>query len=556
MRREPHPITGGIYEELGDGKVRVENPKTGGHGIFTWNGTWLEGEVTYADPHMLVYIGGKDLPPGKDRYWGLTPPYEPEGEDLADVASAGSMMGAGQEIPRVVAMYKRDPGQETEHGPRSAGHVDLNFLLDNDRKPELVPDVYRLESPMPGGPAKVGTARHFAQSYHDQEVERIWKRTWQIACREDDIPNVGDYIVYRIAHLSYLVVRTEENRFHAHQNVCLHRGRTLRENDGKAATDFRCPYHGWSWKLDGSLKEITCEWDLPGVRKDTSQLPAARVATWGGFVFINPDSDAEPLEDYLGPVMMEHYRKFKLQNRYKQAHVRRAMRANWKVTQEAFMEAYHVIATHPQLMLSGGDAANNRYDVFGNWGRAGHLGITSISPQRDIWRTKEEQLAEHRFVADLNANFLRGVIGDEVDQYSDAELNDGAFNNLFPNVHPWGGWARIVFRFFPNGNNPNECLMDVMLLAPWPEGKPKPPAAKIKLLGVDEPWTSAPELGSLAKIIDQDCMNLPFVQEGLKAKQPPYIWYSSYQEGKIRHFHSLYNRWMGIEGEETGQETD
>ncbi len=549
MRREPHPITGGIYEEIGDGKVRVENPKTGGYGIFTWDGTWIEGDVTYADPHMLVYIGGQDLPAGKDRYWGLTPPYEPEGEVLADVNAAGSMLGAGQEIPRIVAMYKRDPGMETDQGMRSAGHVDLNYLLDNDRKPELVPDVYRLESPMPGGPEKVNTARYFEQDYHDLEVERIWKKVWQIACREDDIPNVGDFIIYRVAHLSYLVVRNADNTIHAHQNVCLHRGRTLRENDAQGATEFRCPYHGWSWRLDGSLKEITCEWDFPGVREDTSKLPAAKVATWGGFVFINPDMGAEPLEDYLGPVMMEHYRKFKLQNRYKQAHVRRVMHANWKVTMEAFMEAYHVIGTHPQLMLSGGDSANNRYDVFGNWSRAGHLGVSSISPQRDIWRTPEEQLAEHRFIADLNADFLRGVIGDEVDQFSDAELNDGAFNDLFPNCHPWGGWARIVFRFFPNGSNPNESLMDVMLLAPWPEGKPKPPPAKLKQLGADESWTSAPELGSLAKIIDQDCLNLPYVQIGLKAKQPPYIWYSAYQESKIRNFHRNYNNAMGISEE-------
>lgn len=547
MRREPHPITGALYEHIGDGKVRVENPKTGGFGIFSWDGTWLEGDVTYADPHMLVYIGGKDLPAGKDRYWALTPPHEVEGGPLADVGAAATMLSAGQEMPRVIAKYKADPGMETARGRRSAGHVDMNFLLDNDRKPELVPDVYRLESPMTGGPQQIGTACYFEQGYHDMEVERIWKRTWQMACREDDIPNVGDYIVYRIAHLSYLVVRTGEDSFQAHQNVCLHRGRTLRDCDGKAASEFRCPYHGWSWRIDGSLKEITCEWDFPGVREDTSRLPAAKVETWAGFVFINPDPEAEPLQDYLGPVMMEHYRKFKFQNRFKQAHVRRVMRANWKVVQEAFMEAYHVIATHPQLMLSGGDSANNRYDVFGNWGRAGHLGISSISPQRDIWKSQEEQLAEHRFIADMNGNFLREVIGDEVDQYSDAELNDGSFNNLFPNLHPWGGWARIVFRFLPNGSNPAESLMDVMMLAPWPEGKPKPPAAKVRILSPDEAWTNAPELGSLAKIIDQDCMNLPFVQEGLKAKQPPYIWYSAYQEGKIRHFHSLYKQWMEMD---------
>jgi len=547
MRREPHPITGGMYEDLGGGRVRVEDPKTGNYGIFTWDGSWLEGDVTHADLHMLVYIGGKDLPEGKDRYWAMTPPIGLEDEVL--VKGGGTMLAAGQEIPRVVAMYKADPGKETPQGMRSAGHVELQFLIDNDRKPDLVPDVYRLESPMPGGPLKVDTARFYEQRYHDLEVERIWRRTWQLACREDDIPNVGDYIVYRIAHLSFLVVRTADGGIQAHQNVCLHRGRTLREEDGKCATEFRCPYHGWSWRLDGSLKEITCEWDFPGVREDTAKLPAAKVATWAGSVFINPDPEAEPLEDFLGPVMMEHYRKFKLENRYKQAHVRRVMHANWKVVMEAFMESYHVIATHPQMMLTGGDSSNIRYDVFGNWGRGGHLGVTSISPQRDIWKTEEEQLAEYRYVADLNADFLRGVIGDEVDQYSDAELNDGSFNDLFPNCHPWGGWARIIFRFLPNGSNPNESLMDVMLLAPWPEGKPKPAPAKMKLLAVDEPWTTASELGSLAKIIDQDCLNLPYVQEGLRAKQPPYIWYSAYQESKIRHFHTLYDKWMNLPAE-------
>jgi len=547
MRREPHPITGGMYEDLGGGRVRVEDPKTGNYGIFTWDGSWLEGDVTHADLHMLVYIGGKDLPEGKDRYWAMTPPIDLEDEVL--VKGGGTMLAAGQEIPRVVAMYKADPGKETPQGMRSAGHVELQFLIDNDRKPDLVPDVYRLESPMPGGPLKVDTARFYEQRYHDLEVERIWRRTWQLACREDDIPNVGDYIVYRIAHLSFLVVRTADGGIQAHQNVCLHRGRTLREEDGKCATEFRCPYHGWSWRLDGSLKEITCEWDFPGVREDTAKLPAAKVATWAGSVFINPDPEAEPLEDFLGPVMMEHYRKFKLENRYKQAHVRRVMHANWKVVMEAFMESYHVIATHPQMMLTGGDSSNIRYDVFGNWGRGGHLGVTSISPQRDIWKTEEEQLAEYRYVADLNADFLRGVIGDEVDQYSDAELNDGSFNDLFPNCHPWGGWARIIFRFLPNGSNPNESLMDVMLLAPWPEGKPKPAPAKMKLLAVDESWTTASELGSLAKIIDQDCLNLPYVQEGLRAKQPPYIWYSAYQESKIRHFHTLYDKWMNLPAE-------
>jgi phenylpropionate dioxygenase-like ring-hydroxylating dioxygenase large terminal subunit len=551
MRREPHPISGAIYQELGDGVVLVDDPKLGKQGKFTWNGEWIEGELTHADPHHLIHVGGPELPSGKDVYWGMTPPVYEETAAAADPGAAYSSRRMTTEaeaaaMPKIVAKYVGDPGRETEQGMRSAGHMDLAWFLDNDRKPGLVPDVYRLESPMRGGPKRVSTARFHEKRYHDLEVERVWKKCWQMVCRVDDIPNVGDYHVYEVANLSFLIVRSGENEFKAHWNACLHRGRILRESDGKGAKEFRCPYHGWSWKLDGGLKEITCEWDFPGVREDASQLPGAQVATWAGYVFINPDLSAGPLEEFLGPVMMGHYEKFQYENRYKQAHVQKVIRANWKVAQEAFMEGYHVIATHPQLMLNGGDSADIRYDVFGNWGRAGHVCPAASSPQRGILKSQEEVLVQYRAAADANAKYLRTIIGDEVDQFSDAELNDANFNDLFPNFHPWGGWARINFRFRPIGDDPDTCLMDVIFLAPWPKGKEKPPAAQVHKLTADQSWCDAPELGSLSRIIDQDIFNLPKVHAGLKTKQPPYIWYSAYQEGKIRNFHENYDRWMGL----------
>src|SRR6185436_3013630 len=119
----------------------------------------------------------------------------------------------------------------------------------------------------------------------------------------------GDYVVYDVAQLSYLVVRLGENEFKAFYNSCLHRGRQLREFDGKCATEFRCPFHGWCWEIDGSLREITSEWDYPGIRDEVSHLPEVRTATWGGFVFINPDPDAESFESFLGelPRHLEKY---------------------------------------------------------------------------------------------------------------------------------------------------------------------------------------------------------------------------------------------------------
>ncbi len=545
MRREPHPISGAIYEEVGDGCVRIKDEARGKTGLFKWDGTWLEGDITYGDPHMLYLIGAPDLPPGKDIFWTVMPPTD----DSPTPEFMGNMARDARD--KVVAPYVGDPGIETVDGMRSAAHIPQEFFLENDRKPDLLPEIFKLSAPMPGGPVKIPTDRFYKQEYHDLEVEHIWRKTWQMACREDDIPDVGDYYLYKIASLEFIVVRTAENSFKAYPNACLHRGRKLREHSGKNAKEFRCPYHGWSWGIDGAIKHLPSEWDFPGVKDDVCQLPETKVATWGGFVFINPDPDAISLEEHMGPEMLQHYAKIKLQNRYKQADVIKVIRCNWKVAQEAFLEAYHTIGTHPQLLLSGGDLSENRSDVFGNWGRLGHLGISASSAHRGIIADKKVALANFHNMADFNREYLRTYLGDEVEQFSDAELVEQTFSNLFPNFSPWGGWGRIVYRFRPHGDNPDECLMQAMLLAPWAEGKPKPPPRPTRYLGVDDLWVEAPELGSLAKIFDQDCGNIPHVQTGLKAKQPAYIWYSKYQEGVIRNFHRIYERELGLDESQT-----
>ena len=544
LRREPHPISGAIYQELGDGRVRVEDPSKGKWGVFNWDGTWVEGELTQADLHYLRYIGGPNLPEGRDIFWTMLPAADLN--PLKALAAIPGRGGSDAQRPKIIAPYVPDPGKETPDGPRSSGHFPVEVFLENDRHKDRIAEIYRKSAPYPGGPKKVPVARFFEKKYHDLEVEHLWKKVWQMACREDDIPEVGDYLIYTIAHLEFLVVRTAENTFKAYPNACLHRGRRLCNHDGKKAAMFRCPYHGWSWGIDGAMKDLTCEWDFPGVRQEVSNLPEAKVATWGGFVFINPDPDAVSFEEYAGPEMLQHYAKLRMADRYKHAHVGRVIRANWKLMMEAFLEAYHSIATHPQLMLAGGDLAESRYDVFGNWSRLGHVNSSGSSPQRGILMSEEQTLDAFRMAADINRLMMRELIGDEVDEFSDAEMVEQTFNQLFPNFHPWGGWARIVYRFRPNGDNPEECLMEAMLLAPWPKDKPRPPAARLRMLGPDDPWVTADELGTLARIFDQDCGNVPDTHRGLKFKQPPYVIYSAYQESIIRAFHDKYEQMLGL----------
>lgn len=454
-----------------------------------------------------------------------------------------------------------DQGRITPRGARSAGPL-YQEILDRDTRP--VPEILRLESPMEPGVTRVPAERYTSRAFHDLEVEKLWKRVWQMACREEDIPEVGDYTIYDIASLSFIIVRTRADEIKAFYNACLHRGRQLREFDGKLASEFRCPFHGWAWEIDGRLKEVTCPWDFPSVTPERFHLPEAKVGTWGGFVFINPDVSAEPLTDFLGD-LPKHFERWQLEKRYKQAHVAKILRCNWKVAQEAFMEAYHVVATHPQMLQNLGDS-NSQYDVFGNFSRAITPGGIS-SPHLRQNPTEQEILdamldkqldqpspiivpegkTAREIAAEASREAMRALIGEHADYYSDSEYVDAIYYTLFPNFHPWGGFNRIVYRFRPYGDNPDMSIMECMFLVPYPEGAPRPKPAPIHWLGPDDDWTEAPELGVLARVFNQDTYNIPKVQLGLKSMRTPYVNFASYNETKIRHFHRLLERWLEIE---------
>ena len=186
-------------------------------------------------------------------------------------------------------------------GPSVQAVFDTDFIAP--------PAVLRTESPAVGqGSEDVSAERYFAREWHDREVEKIWRKTWQLACRIEEIPDVGDQIVYDIVDDSLVVVRTAPDTVKAYINSCLHRGTLLRTEAGNAK-QLRCPFHGWTWDLDGKLKIIPGQWDFPHVDKGKMCLPEAQVGQWGGFVFVNFDKDCEPFESYLEN-LPEHFKAF------------------------------------------------------------------------------------------------------------------------------------------------------------------------------------------------------------------------------------------------------
>jgi phenylpropionate dioxygenase-like ring-hydroxylating dioxygenase large terminal subunit len=432
-------------------------------------------------------------------------------------------------------------------------------LLDSDTR--QVPSVLRRESPLKLPPSEIAVERYTSREWFDLEVERMWKRVWQMAAREEDLPNVGDNLVYDIAGMSFLVVRVAPDQFKAFYNACLHRGRMLRETGSTRATEFRCPFHGFAWNIDGTLRHIPCQWDFPHISPSAWSLPEAKVGTWGGFVFLNPDLDAAPLADFLGNELSDQFKRWPLELRYKQAHVAKILRCNWKVAQEAFMEAFHVVATHPQLLAGIGDA-NSQYDAWGNFSRA--ITANGTPSPHLSWKPSEQEMFDSmtdrrldepplaEIGGELSARIasaavaremLRPALGTAAQNLSDAELVDSFYYTVFPNFHPWGAYNRIVYRFRPNGVSVDESIMECMYLAPYPPGE-KPPAAPIHRLGADDDWTEAPELGFLARVFNQDTFNLAKVQLGLKTMKKKTVTLANYQETKIRHFHYLLDQWL------------
>lgn len=431
-------------------------------------------------------------------------------------------------------------------------------ILKTDTRP--VPPVLKQESIKNLGTADIPREIFFSPEYHNLEVEKLWKKVWQWACREENIPNVGDYIVYDIADLSVIVVRSKADKIQAFYNSCLHRGTQLCLNDGNSLA-LQCPFHGWTWKLDGTLAHIPCRWDFEQVEDEAFRLPEVKVATWQGFVFINFDPDCEALESYLEN-LPEHFQQFALQERFTAAHVAKVMPANWKVTLAAFLEAYHAIATHPQILKFTGDA-NSQYDIYGRHNRmitpfavySPHLGkpkdpqdpanallkFQGIDPQQlEISKQKNSRA----YAAEVGRQTLNQLLQIDCSGVSDTEMLDAISYLIFPNFMTWPGVGQpLQFRFRPYGANPDVCIMDVLLLQPSPPNM-TPSSAKINWLTSEQNWSDAPELRGLGAVLDQDISNLLQLQKGLKTSAKPGITLSNYQESRIRHFHQVLDKYL------------
>jgi nitrite reductase/ring-hydroxylating ferredoxin subunit len=420
------------------------------------------------------------------------------------------------------------------------------------------------------GDADIPYARYLSPDFARLEMERLWPRTWQWACRVEQIPEPGDFAVYDVGPHSLVIVRGGDGVIRAFFNSCLHRGTKLKPSAscGSAET-LRCPFHGWTWTLEGRLDRVRCPWDFPQVDPDAFGLPQAQVAEWGGFVFINMDPAAPPLADQLG-ILPAHFRDWPLDDRYIAVHVEKVLPCNWKLALEAFIENYHTAETHPQLLAAGGDE-NTQYDTFGaTVGRfIAPKGVPSPSLQRHV--SEEEMLGSmvrdpsvlgggriaippggtaRTVMADHLRRTLGTAYGLDLSGRSTSEMIDTIEYNLFPNMVLFLGITLpLAYRFRPLAS-PDRCLFDLMFLKPVPAGQPRPAPAEPVRVGIDESYGIVPGIdAAVARIYDQDTGNLRAQQEGMAAGRKPGQTLAVYAESRIRQLHATLDTYLNPQEE-------
>lgn len=177
-----------------------------------------------------------------------------------------------------------------------------------------------------------------------RETERIFLKEWLVIGRVEEIPNPGDYFTFDIVDEPIVVTRGKDGRLNAFSNVCRHRGAKVVDGRGSAKA-FSCPYHGWTYDIEGKLAQTTFTDDVDGFDFDNCRLPAIQIGDWGGWIFVNFDRNAEPLAAHVA-LYEEKLGYFRQEACRLSDTLIIESDVNWKLMAENFIDVYHFRTLH------------------------------------------------------------------------------------------------------------------------------------------------------------------------------------------------------------------
>lgn len=202
-----------------------------------------------------------------------------------------------------------------------------------------------------------------APEFHDLEQELIFSRTWQYACHESVLAKPGDYAVTKAGRTPIIITHGRDGQLHGMVNVCRHRLHSLAEENGNKPL-LQCPYHGWTYDLNGQLKTAPRSNREPNFDCSTISLERVSVERWDQWVFVNPDPNARPLSEVIGEIkprtdeINNDLREYEFKVRYEYD-----MACNWKIWAENAVECYHCPTLHKSSFGKSYDVGPDDYEL-------------------------------------------------------------------------------------------------------------------------------------------------------------------------------------------------
>ncbi|MGE4429719.1 MAG: aromatic ring-hydroxylating dioxygenase subunit alpha [Sphingobium sp.] len=351
-----------------------------------------------------------------------------------------------------------------------------------------------------------------SEEYFKRERDMIFRRCWLIMGREEEIPNINDYIVREIEATgsSIIISRGKDGTVRSFHNTCSHRGSLVEYEPKGTKSRFICPYHHWSYATDGRLLGVPDERSFHGLDKKKCGLSTIATETWEGWIFINLSSEPEvTLDEYLGDFkpFFSGWHYHAVQTPF---HVRADLDANWKVILDAFIENYHIGPIHPNTIGKTFVSKDNPFSslldakVFGPHRFVSMFGNSEYSIDDNAL---VEQLA---YASNTTGSTIAASSGDSVVKFlAHPSVNPtGArdwsmdVNNIFPNTQidsgPGGFWYH---QFWPTSHNTTRYEARFYV----------PPASTVR-----ERFQQEMYVARLVEVLVEDLINVARTQKGIE----------------------------------------
>jgi phenylpropionate dioxygenase-like ring-hydroxylating dioxygenase large terminal subunit len=428
------------------------------------------------------------------------------------------------------------------------------------------------------GTENIAGERYFSPAFMQQEWESVWKKTWQLVHRADVLEEPGAFYTHELGKESFVFIRGNDDVIRGFYNVCRHRGNRLCQLSEGYIEKFSCPYHGWQWNIDGSLKKVADpeffrQFDN-GIPKDDLGLVPVQVDIWEGYLWFNMDLDAGALKEYLGDIGV-HLESYDFEKSTLIDLQTFEWNGNWKHAWDAFNESYHFAALHPN-MVEIGEGHDIPIELHGvhsrmlNYNRT----VSEVLDERDSWTDLRRRFmlsAEMKGTSpDLDAKqaSVPEVLGKPIaakdihlheieyrrsienettlpyKQLNDEQLVHQYHYSFFPNTtFTQSADGGAIFRYRPHPLDPGKCYFDLFIVAILPEGTEVPERAEHKIHRFDDGIDYVKILEgtfdpAFAEVLGEDASNMPTLQAGCQSDSFKGSILGD-QEIRLRHFHQM-----------------